>query len=240
MAAEQKRENQTKRRAGQDKENETAFYRFRIRGKRIKTLAIPVKAPEEDAREDDGADDKQMQIRPETDRTGLVRFVDGFYGRLRRFIERDRRRYLLRIVGLDKLRCAKPRRTGGCLTVGAEPEGEIDIALLCAGTDDQCFARPVKAAGTSGTDGIRAVKRVIIDRKTHAAPAVDALGGDLRRKAVYRIRLDLDHLTDAHIVFRSRSDDERAILRINGIILRFVCHGIPPVRNLRQREIRIG
>ena len=87
MAAEQKRQNQTKRRAGQDKEDEAAFYRFRIRGKRIKTLAIPVKAPEEDACEDDGADDKQMQIRPETDRTGLVRFVDGFYGRLRRFIE---------------------------------------------------------------------------------------------------------------------------------------------------------
>ena len=110
MAAEQKRQNQTKRRAGQDKEDEAAFYCFRIRGKRIKTLAIPVKAPEEDACEDDGADDKQMQIRPETDRTGLVRFVDGFYGRLRRFIERDRRRYLLRIVGLGKLRCTKPRR----------------------------------------------------------------------------------------------------------------------------------
>ena len=239
VAAEQERKHQPKHRAGQHDKQKTAVYGFSIRGKRVKSLSVAIESPEKDACENDCADDEKMKIRPETDRTGLVGFAGAYHRLLCRLIERDCRRDLLRIVGPDKLRRTKPCGTGGCFAVKAESECKIDIALLCSGSHDQRFARPVKAAGASGADSVSAVERVVIDRKAHAASAVNALGGNLRRKAVDRIRLHLDHLAEAHIILRGGGDDQRAVLCINGIILRFICHDIPPVRKLRRRKIGV-
>ncbi len=216
------------------------LHRFPVGRKHIESLPIPVKAPEKDTRENDCTDDEEMQIRAKPDRAGLIGFADRFHSLLGRFHERDGRGDLFRVVCLDKLRRAESRRTGGCLAVGAKTEREIDVALVFSGANDQRFTCPVKAAGTPGADGVGTVERVVIHRKTHTAPAVDALRRYFRRKTVHRVGFNLDHLAYAHVVFRGGGDDQRPILCKYGIGLRIVGHGIPPVRDLRRGEVRVG